>query len=304
MFAWWGRVVVRLRWVVLAVAAGVLVLGATWGGGVFSDLISGGFDDPSSPSSRAREQIVEQVGRQDVDILALYSADQLTAEDPAFKAAVTDVVGKLRSRPEVAAVTSGYDPGSPPVLFSSDRHATYLAIQLRDGDENAKLDDLAAIEPVLHASEPVRTEVGGIVPFLDDANKQISDDITKAELISLPILMILLIFIFRGLVAAAMPLVVGVLAVLGAFVAVRLLAQVTDVSVFAVNIITMLGLGMAIDYALFVVNRFRGELGAGRTTAEAVAATLSTAGRTVFVSGLTVALALASLLIFPMAFLK
>jgi RND superfamily putative drug exporter len=304
MFAWWGRVVVRLRWVVLAVAAGVLVLGATWGGGVFSDLISGGFDDPSSPSSRAREQIVEQVGRQDVDILALYSADQLTADDPAFKAAVTDAVGKLRGRPEVAAVTSGYDPGSPPVLFSSDRHATYLAIQLRDGDENAKLDDLAAIEPLLHASEPVHTEVGGIVPFLDAANKQISDDITKAELISLPILMILLIFIFRGLVAAAMPLVVGVLAVLGAFVAVRLLAQVTDVSVFAVNIITMLGLGMAIDYALFVVNRFREELGAGRTTAQAVAATMSTAGRTVLVSGLTVALALASLLIFPMAFLK
>jgi RND superfamily putative drug exporter len=122
--------------------------------------------------------------------------------------------------------------------------------------------------------------------------------------LSLPLLLIMLVFIFRGLVAAATPLLVGVLAILGAFVATRLIAQVTEVSTFAVNIITMLGLGMAIDYALFVVSRFREELAAGRPTAEAIAATMATAGRTVLVSGLTVALSLASLLIFPMAFLR
>src|SRR5688572_28396464 len=184
---------------------------------------------------------------------------------------------------------------------SDNGKATYLAIQLRDGDEDAKLADLAVIEPLLRDAGSLQVEVGGLIPFLDDANKQISDDITKAEIICLPILMILLLFIFRGLVATATPLTVGIQAVVGAFVSVRLLAQVTELSVFAINIITMLGLGMAIDYSLFVVSRFREELAAGRSTAEAVALTLATAGRTVFVSGLTVALALASLLVFPMA---
>lgn len=303
MFAWWGRAVVRLRWLVLGIAAGVLVIGASWGGGVFGDLISGGFDDPGSASSKAHREITAQLGRQDVDILALYSSDTLRHDEPAFRDAVTAVTARLAGRPEVASVVSAYTPGVPGRFFSSDGHATYVAVQLRGEDENGKLDGLAALREDLVA-DGVTTEIGGLIPFLDDANTQISDDITKAELISLPILLVLLVFIFRGLVAAATPLFVGVLAVLGAFIAVRLIAQVTDVSVFAVNIITMLGLGMAIDYALFVVSRFREELAAGRGTADAVAHTLATAGRTVLVSGLTVALALASLLIFPMDFLK
>jgi trehalose monomycolate/heme transporter len=289
MFAWWGRVVVRLRWLVLAAAAGLLVLGATWGGKVFGDLISGGFEDPASQSSRAHTQITQELGRQDADILALYTGSGLDG-------AVGDVAQRLSGRPEVVSVQPG------PKSIAGD--ATYLAIQLRDGDENHKLADLAAVEPLLKAPDPIQTQIGGLVPFLDDANHQISDDIRRAELISMPILLLLLIFIFRGLVAATMPLLVGVLAVLGAFTSVRLLAQVTDVSVFAINIITMLGLGMAIDYSLFIVSRFREELARGQTPAEAVAATLSTAGRTVFVSGMTVALALASLLVFPMDFLK
>ncbi|GAA1377872.1 MMPL family transporter [Catellatospora chokoriensis] len=303
MFAWWGRAVVRLRWLVLGIAAAVLVIGASWGGGVFGDLISGGFDDPGSASSRAHREITAQLGRQDVDILALYSSDSLTQDQPAFRDAVAAVAAELSGRPEVASVVGAHTPGVPGRFTSTDGHATYLAIQLRDGDENSKLDDLATLRDDLVA-DGLRTEVGGLIPFLDDANTRINDDITKAELISLPILLVLLVFIFRGLVAAATPLFVGVLAVLGAFIAVRLLAQVTDVSVFAVNIITMLGLGMAIDYALFVVSRFREELAAGRSPADAVAHTLATAGRTVLVSGLTVALALASLLIFPMDFLK
>ncbi|MGH2603265.1 MAG: MMPL family transporter, partial [Dehalococcoidia bacterium] len=271
---------VRLRWLILLLAAGVFAIGVSWGGGVFNDLISGGFDDPASQSSQAREQITAQVGRQDADIIALYPSAELAQEAAA----------RLSGRAEVSTVQPG--------PASSDGHSTYLAIQLRDGEEDTKLADLEAIKPLLQA------EVGGLTPFLDDANSQISADIVRAELISLPILLILLIFIFRGLVAALMPLLVGLLAVLGAFISVRLLAQVTDVSVFAINIITMLGLGMAIDYSLFIVSRFREELAAGRSTPEAVRATLSTAGRTVLVSGLTVALALASLLVFPMAFLK
>jgi RND superfamily putative drug exporter len=291
MFAWWGRVVVKLRWLVLAVSAAVLALGIAWGTGVFGELTSGGFEDPGSESSRAYAAITEKLGRQDMDVIALYSS-----ASSRLGPAVAEVKQRVEGRPEVATVLSG-----PP---SSSGDATYLAIQLRDGDEDAKLDDLAAIEPLLEAGDPVRTEVGGQMAFLGDASSQISQDITKAEIISMPILLILLIFVFRGLVAALTPLMVGILAVLGAFAAVRLLTQVTEVSIFAINIITMLGLGMAIDYSLFVVNRFREELAGGVSTSDAVSRTLATAGRTVVISGLTVTVALASLLVFPMAFLK
>ena len=137
------------------------------------------------------------------------------------------------------------------------------------------------------------------------ANEQTSEDLARAETLSLPVLLVLLIIIFGGLVAAATPLLIGGLAILGAFIAIRLLNTVTDVSVFAINVITLIGLGLAIDYALFVVSRFREELAAGHPTAgRAIERTMATAGRTVLVSGLTVALALASLLIFPQVFLR
>src|SRR5690606_23112166 len=182
-----------------------------------------------------------------------------------------------------------------PAFVSADRHATSVSIQLRDGDENAKLADLEAIEPLLIAGGDVDTEIGGLYSFLRDANSQIESDIVRAEALSLPILFVLMVLIFRGLVAAATPLLVGVVAILGGFVVIRVLAGITEVSVFAVNVITMLGLGMAIDYALFVVNRFREELAAGHPTPVAISRTVATAGRTVAVSGLTVALALSSL---------
>ena len=140
--------------------------------------------------------------------------------------------------------------------------------------------------------------------FPTQANKQTKEDITRAEIFSLPVLLVLLVLIFRGLVAALTPLVIGGIAILGAFVAVRLLTYVTDISVFAINVITLLGLGMAVDYSLFIVSRFREELANGRDVrAPRDPRTVATAGRTVLVSGLTIVLALSSLLIFPQVFL-
>jgi RND superfamily putative drug exporter len=288
--------------VVLAVAAVLVVLGGTWGLGVFDALSGGGFDDAQSPSARAHQRIEQELGRQDADILVLYSSPAATVDEPAFRDAVAGTLTALAGRPEVASVVSFYQTGAQN-LVSADRHATYIAIQLRGGEEDGKLAALKAVTPAL-AAPGLRAEIGGLVPFLRDAQTQIESDIVRAEVLSLPLLLILLVFIFRGLVAAATPLLVGVLAILGAFLATRVIAQFTEVSTFAVNIITMLGLGMAIDYALFVVSRFREELAAGRGSADAIAATMATAGRTVLVSGLTVALSLASLLIFPMAFLR
>ncbi|MFK3980267.1 MMPL family transporter [Micromonospora sp. NPDC050397] len=302
MFGWWGTAVVRFRWAVLGAGLAVVVLGATWGTGLLGSLTGGGFDDPTSESSRAQQRIVAELGEQSADVLVLYSSGTTTVDQPAVRGPVTATLDRLRQRPEVASVTDWYRTGSP-ALLATDRHATYALVQLRAGGEDGKTAAFERLRPDLDAPG-VRTQVGGNVPFLVTANEQTTEDITRAETLSLPVLLVLLILIFGGLVAAATPLVIGGLAILGAFVAVRLLHLVTDVSVFAVNIITLIGLGMAIDYALFVVSRFREELTAGRDTREAIPRVMATAGRTVLVSGLTIALALASLLIFPQVFLR
>ncbi|GAA0922215.1 hypothetical protein GCM10009558_033910 [Virgisporangium aurantiacum] len=302
MFAWWGRAVVRWRWAVLAAGAVVVLVGALWGLGVFGRLTGGGFDDPASESTRARARIAAEIGNQDVDILVLYSSPTATVDDPALRGPVTAALAAVRAHPDVAAVTSWYDAPSP-ALVSTDRRATYVLVRLKAPDEDTKVAALDRVRPVLAAASPVRTQVGGNVPFLDVANEQTSKDLARAETLSLPVLLVLLIVIFGGLVAAATPLVIGGLAILGAFIAIRLLNTVTDVSVFAVNVITLIGLGLAIDYALFVVSRFREEL-VSHDVPTAVARTMATAGRTVLVSGLTVALALASLLIFPQVFMR
>jgi uncharacterized membrane protein YdfJ with MMPL/SSD domain len=303
MFAWWGRAVVRARWWVLLSAASLVAVGATWGAGIFGTLSGGGYDDPGSQSSAAHARITEVFGPQGDDVLVLYTSPRSTVDDPAVAEPVQAVLGRVSGRPEVREVMSYYTTKQP-TYVSTDHHSTYVALRLREGDENAKLADLKAIEPLLAAGGEVETLVGGTINFLDDANGQIERDIVRAEMLSAPILLVLLVFIFRGLVAAATPLLVGVVAILGAFVVTRIVSQFAEVSVFAANVITLLGLGMAIDYALFVVSRFREELAAGHPTPVAIANMMQTAGRTVVVSGLTVALALSSLLLFPMDFLK
>jgi trehalose monomycolate/heme transporter len=302
LFARWGRGVARFRWAILAVALVLAAIGATWGAGVFGALTGGGFEDPDSESARAYARISQEVGNQDPDLIVLYSADTATVDDPGFRQAVTGTLDRLRQRPEVAGVVSYYDSQAAQ-LVSRDRHATYAVVQLRPAGPDTKTDAYHALRSDLPAPG-LTTEVGGNVAFLSQANEQTTKDITRAEQLSLPVLLVLLVVIFGGLVAAATPLLIGGLAIVGGFMATRLLTAVTDVSIFAINIITLVGLGMAIDYALFVVSRFREELAAGRGTTEAIERTMATAGRTVLVSGLTIALALASLLIFPQVFLR
>jgi RND superfamily putative drug exporter len=301
MFAWWGRAVVRVRWWVIAAAAALVVAGATWGAGVFGSLTGGGYDDPDSESNRAARAIAEQLDQRPPDVLVLWSSDNATVEDAGFRSAVTAAVARIRALPQVASVTS-YLESPAPTLVSNDKHATYAVVQLAATDEDGKLAAYDEIEPQLAASG-LTTTVGGNVGFGAQANSQTEEDITRAEIFSLPVLFVLLVLIFRGLIAALSPLVVGGIAILGALVAVRALTYLTDISVFAINVITLLGLGMAVDYSLFVVSRFREELGNGRDVPTAIRITVATAGRTVVVSGLTIVLALASLLIFPQPFL-
>jgi trehalose monomycolate/heme transporter len=301
MFEALGRTAYRRRWWVIAASVAFLAVAGGWGTGVFRSLTGAGFDDPASDSYRAAQRVVAELGRDEADVLVLYSSPYRTVDDPAFRQAVTSTLAALPSS-VVERTTSWYGSGAAP-LVSGDRHATYAVLALRGADEQERADGLAAIEDSL-AAPGLRTQVGGGVTIGRDIEERITADIARAEMLSMPVLLVLLVVIFGSVVAAGLPLAIGVMAILGAFTALRLFTLVTDVSVFAVNVITILGLGLAIDYGLFMVSRFREELRRGLSTEDAVVRTMATAGRTVAVSGLTVAIALAGLLIFPQVFLR
>jgi RND superfamily putative drug exporter len=302
MFAGLGRFIVRARWGVVVAAVALVIFGATWGAGVFADLAAGGFLDTGTPSGQARAHIESVFGAQDPDVLVVYTDPAATVDDPAFAAAVTGALAAAKSRPEVSSVVDFFDTPLP-ALVSRDRHATYAIVKLRSGDDGRKLTDYRAVKAAF-AAPGLTVQYGGLRSFYDDVNSRTKSDVERAEALSMPILLLLLVIIFRSVVAAFMPLLVGGLAILGAFVVVRLLTYATTVSTFAINIITLIGLGLAIDYSLFMVSRFREELDAGRTPREAILRTMVTAGRTVAVSGVTVTLALAGLLLFPQVFLR
>jgi trehalose monomycolate/heme transporter len=301
MLAAWGRIVYVRRRLVVIVAAVLVVAAGGFGFGLFGSLAGAGFEDPDSDSERAAVRSAELFSRSGADAIALYSSDLLTVDDPAFEAAVTDVVDSLPPDSVVRAV-SFYDTLDP-ALVSDDRHATYVAITLAGTDDGDREDNLEELHDDLVA-EGLTTQIGGDDAVSLDIGERVGEDIGRAESLALPLVLLLSILIFGSVVAASMPFMVGVLAIVGSFAALRLLTYATDVSVFAINIITLLGLGLAVDYALFIVSRFREELRAGKDVPEAIQTTVQTAGRTVLFSGLTVGISLASLLLFPQTFFR
>ncbi len=300
-----GRLVYRRRKAVLALTAAFVAFAAVWGTAVFGVLDGGGFDDPASESSRAVVALEDDLGRAATDVVVVYRApdgSDLTVDSPQFKAAVTGVLDGLKAS-DVISVASFWTTGGAPAFVSADRQATYAAIQLTGADEEAREAAYERIADSLIVPE-LTTLRGGQVPINVDINTQVSEDIAKAETLSIPLLIILLILVFGSLAAASLSLAVGLIAILGAFTALRGLSLLGDVSIFSVNIVIMLGLGLAIDYSLFVVSRFREELHGGSSVEDAVVRTVATAGRTVAFSGVTVAVALSSLLFFPQNFLR
>lgn len=298
-----GRGVTRRRGAVLVGAVVLVLAGAVWGTGVFGTVTGeAGFDDPASESVRATEVVEEAVGRTAVDVIALYDSAELTVDDGAYEAAVAEVTGELEASGAVVSVRSYYSTGAE-AFVSADRSGSYLAIQLDGADAAARADAYDVVEPLLDAPE-LSLRLGGQVPMGQEINGQIQGDIARAELTAMPILLLLMLLVFRSVVAALLPLAVGALCIMGSFAALRVMTMGTDVSVFAINLVTMLGLGLAIDYALFIVSRFREELPLAATPAEAVVRTMRTAGRTVAFSGLTLGVSLLSLLFFPQTFLR
>ena len=300
MFEALGRAMYRRRrWVVAAFLA-FLVFAGLWGTGVFTAMTGGGFDDPGSESSRAAAAAEEALGRDAADVVVLYTSPSMTVDDPAYRQAVTATMAALPADAVTRKLTF-FETQAPP-LVSADRRSTYAVLTLA-GDADQRTANLERIEGQL-AAPGLEVRLGGGETVNRDINERTSEDIARAEMISLPILAVLLVIIFGSVAAAGLPLAIGGVAILGAFTALRGFAEVTDVSVFAVNVVTILGLGLAIDYGLFMVSRFREEVRRQPSIEDAVARTMATAGRTVAVSGVTVALSLAGLLIFPQVFLR
>ncbi len=297
----WGRWVARRRWAVLIAGLLATVVAGATGLGVFGSLSDGGFEDPDSESARATALVTETFGATEADVLVLYShPDGLAADEPAFERAVRETVSALPSADVVAAPTA-YD--GVPGLVSDDGRITLVPITLNATDDEGRADAYDRIVDRLDAPGLI-TQVGGPSAIFTDVGEQVGEDIARAESLTMPLVFLLSLVIFGSLVAALMPALLGGIAVLGSFAVLRAITTVSDVSIFALNIITLLGIGLAIDYALFVVSRFREELAKGLDTPSAVAATMSTAGRTVAFSGLIVAVSLSSLLLFPQLFLR
>ncbi|MER2091312.1 MAG: MMPL family transporter [Saccharopolyspora rectivirgula] len=301
MFASWGSVAHRYRrWVLLAVLLAVAVSG-TWGLGVFDRMAQGGYESPGSEAVRAGE-LAEQAAQAGGDLVVLYQApDGRTIDDPEIAADINRTLDALPGD-AVAGVTS-YWQMPVPQLVNQDRTAGLATIELTGDDTASKLDAYAEIEESLEVPG-LRTHVAGEIPMQLSIEERAKQDLVRAEAISLPIVLVLLVVIFGGVVAAAMPVVVGGLAVFGSLGLLHLISLVTEVNVFAVNVASMLGLGLAIDYGLFIVGRFREELAAGRPTGEAVRRSVASAGRTVAFSATLLVIALAGLMLFPQSFLK
>jgi trehalose monomycolate/heme transporter len=307
MFEAWGRALYRRRRLTLGLTLVLVAFAAVWGTGVFAKLSSGdNFTPPASQSQREANQAAQAFGRNDADVVVLYRSATMTVSDPEYRQAVTAALRGL-PRADIARVTTYWSTGSPS-LVSTDRHATYAVLQLTGADDAARHTTYDAIKteltPASLAASGVTARVGGTVPMEVAINNEVTADIARAEGFSMPVLLILLLVIFGSLAAASLPVAIGGVAILGSFTVLRLLTMATTVSIYSVNITTILGLGLAIDYGLFMVTRFREELHRQPTVEQAVARTVATAGRTVAVSGVTVAVALTSLMLFPENFLR
>ena len=298
----WGRAIYRRRRLVLLAAVLFVMLAGVWGTSIFARVqTAGGFNAPGSESQQEASLATSAFGRDAGDVVVLYSSKTLNAASPAFRSAVIATMAALpHSRAESYATY--WSTGSRQFVSASG-HETYAVIELAGASDTTRQASYDAIKTQL-AATGLQDQVGGVVPTNELINNQSTANIGRAESLSLPVLLILLLVIFGSLAAASLPLAIGAIGILGSFTALRLLTIVTGVSVFSLNITTILGLGLGIDYGLFLVTRFREELHKQDTVQDAVARTVATAGRTVLVSGVTVAVVLASLMLFPETILR
>src|SRR5438477_2112216 len=299
-----GRLVVAKPKVVLGAAAVFFVLAGLAGGSVARHLSTGGLDDTGSQATRAAAILNRVFHQGSPDVGLLVRARHGTVDDPAVAAAGTALTSELAAQPGVEQATSYWSLARVPPLRSKDG-TTALVFGRVPGNQNHQNDVLKTLSPRFgRTTQLLDVRVTGFAEVFRQVTSQVQDDLKKAELIAVPVSMILLLFVFRGFVASALPLAVGGLAVVGTMFILRAVAATTEVSIFALNLTTGMGLGLGIDYSLLLVSRYREEVARTGRRDEAVIRTVETAGRTVAFSALTVAASLTALLVFPLVFLR
>ena len=306
MFENLGRVLVNYRKAAVALfVIGILVAGAV-GSLIFSRLDSGGYSDPNSDSYKVYEYLRDDLKVEDPAVVVVIDAGDRDVTEPAVAQQAIALEKKMAQEEGVTKTLSFWGAGSDANLKSADGKAAYVLVFGKGEAFSADSEDLGKLFQEKYDGEfsGLRLYAGGVAVVGHAITKKISDDLKIAEAISIPLTFILLAFVFGALAASAMPLIVGVSAIVGAFFILYLISLFTAVSVYSLNLTTGMGLGLGIDYALLMVNRFREELKKGKSVDESVITTMATAGKTVFYSGLTVLVTMVSLTFFPLPFLK
>ncbi len=289
----------RPKRVIALTLVGAVLAGAV-GGSVAQSLHPYGSDDPATDSVKAKDRLADETGLQpEVGLVAL--VDTPAGPGAASSRASVQRVARLIARDRQVGRVQTFYATHDRDLISNDGRAQYAAVSFKPSSDKDQQDAAERIHNRLAGTPGVR--LGGPAAAAHDINHIVEHDLRRAELIAFPLLFLLSLLFFRSLVAAALPLLVGGLAIVGSFLVLRLANELTDISIFALNLTTALGLGLAIDYSLFVVARYREELARRGPGLDALRRTLATAGRTVVFSSLTVATALASLTVFPQRFL-
>ncbi|KAA8967513.1 MMPL family transporter [Mycobacterium sp.] len=313
MFAWWGRIVYRYRFTVIAVMVALCLGGGIVGLSLGKHVTQSGFYDDGSQSVKASELGDRVYGRDRTGhIVAVFPAPKgATVTDPAWS---KKIVGELntfvKDHPDQVLGWAGYlrapNSTNPVVqgMKTADGKYTFVSIPLKGNDDDTILDNYKTVAPDLQKLDGGKVELAGLEPVANALTGTIAKDQQRVEVLALPLVAVVLFLVFGGVVAAALPVIVGGLAIAGALGIMRFLAIFGPVHFFAQPVVTMIGLGVAIDYGLFVVSRFREELAEGYDAEVAVRRTMMTAGRTVTFSAVLIAASAVSMLVFPQGFLR
>ncbi|AXG77958.1 MMPL family transporter [Streptomyces paludis] len=299
----WTRFVTARPRLSLLVTLVITALAVFAGSGVTDHMGSGGWEDPRAESTYATKALEREFPASQPNLLLLVDSGSRSVDDPAVAAEAERLTERLAAEQGIIGVGS-YWQTKMPALRAEDGHEALIAARI-EGDEKDAAAVLERIKPEYGGTQgSLKVAFAGPLAVGHEIQETIKTDLLRAEMIALPVTLVLLVMVFGSAIAALLPLGVGIVAILGTNAVLRGLTEFTEVSVFAQNLTTALGLGLAIDYALFIVRRFREELAAGAETREALGVTLRTAGRTVLFSALTVAVSLAAMMVFPQSFLK
>ena len=313
MFAWWGRTVYRYRYVVIGVMVALCLGAGIFGVSLGKHVTQSGFFDDSSQSVKASILGDDTYGRDRTShIVATFTAPQgKTVDDPAWSKQIKDQLNKFKAdHPDQVLGWVGYlaapDSIDPVVkgMATEDKKHTFVSIPLKGDSDDSILNNYKAVAPDLQKLDGGKVGVAGLEPVANGLTGTIETDQRRMEVLALPLVAVVLFLVFGGVIAACLPVMVGGLAIAGALGIMRFIAMFSPVNFFAQPVVTMIGLGIAVDYGLFVVSRFREEIAEGYDSEVAVRRTMMTAGRTVTFSAVLIAVSGASMLVFPQGFLK